>query len=93
MDKYWLNLSRIWPLDCTQYYPQTTAPDLERLAEKHIPGVVMNRQKEWRQWKRDLDKGKGEENVASRSRSLGMRRDLRRIDAGSITGVGERGAY
>lgn len=31
-----------------------------KMAEKEIPGVVMNHKREWRQWKRDLDEGRGE---------------------------------
>lgn len=40
-----------------QYYPQSTAPDMVKMAEKEIPGVVMDHKKEWRQQKRDLDEG------------------------------------
>lgn len=40
-----------------QYYPQSTAPDMVKMAEKEIPGVVMDHKREWRQQKRDLDEG------------------------------------
>ena len=59
-------LSRPLPLhldlpDVPQYYPQSTVPDMVKMAEKQIPGVVMNHKREWRQWKRDLDEGRGED--------------------------------
>eukprot|EP00903_Cladosiphon_okamuranus_P011838 g11123.t1 len=40
-----------------EYYPQSTAPDMVKMAEREIPGVVMDLKRDWRQQKRDLDEG------------------------------------
>lgn len=40
-----------------KYYPQSTAPDMVKMAEKEIPGVVLDHKKAWRKQKRDLDEG------------------------------------
>lgn len=41
----------------SQYYPQTTVPDMVKMAEKEIPGVIMDHKREWRRQKRELDEG------------------------------------
>lgn len=48
---------RVWFATPSQYYPQTTAPDMVKMAEKEIPGVVLDHKREWRQQKRDLVEG------------------------------------
>ncbi|CAB1096119.1 unnamed protein product [Ectocarpus sp. CCAP 1310/34] len=40
-----------------EYYPQTTVPDMVKMAEKEIPGVIMDHKREWRRQKRELDEG------------------------------------
>lgn len=52
-----LNQRVTCPATKMQYYPQSTVPDMVKMAEKEIPGVVMDHKKEWRQQKRDLDEG------------------------------------